>query len=320
MIKKNVIINDFNQDEDEKSLSDIVLNSAKKKKVGNPLQIGKEKQNKWYPGMYKNAELNNPDKHLNRFKLFFRNIEDNFVGFFEKRRKSKGKGFSKRALNEILSYYKDLYEERQPSLEELHRLLVRNGAPDMANPFAEGSYEYYQYHPDNFMGADLTIILMSLYNERDDFEDDGERFRDNEQWVTLLNSIEDNEKDQKAKILKDEDLAMKSWALILTLGENIDNFKNLVHKENLEVATIETLMFVDVSELKISLKQLKKGIVRLGILSEASCDMIIGQRNSLNSIANEKEAKIQEKINSNSNEINIVKINDIDWDKLKNKK
>lgn len=263
-------------------------------------------------------------------------IKDKIIGFGEKRRHKKGKGFSKRALNEFLLYYKDLYQEKSPNIKTLHKLLIRNGTPDMANPYSEGNNDYYSYHPLGFIVADLEVILQGMTesmqetdNEIDNIEkiQNEVRHRDEKMWLTVSEFIEDDEKDKKDKKEQDQHLALQSWALILALGDSIENLKKEVHMDNIEIATIETILIVKTSELppSITLDNITAGAIRLGILNEKFALSVLKQRKEIDEgkktknkdkqIVNEKAEGLKERIVINN--ITIKPIHELEIDKIK---
>lgn len=274
---------------------------------------------------------------LDNISVYLQNrIKDKIIGFGEKRRHKKGKGFSKRALNEFLFYYKDLYQEKSPDIQALHKLLIRNGTPDMANPYSEGNNDYYSYHPLGFIVSDLEIILEGMTNSMQETENEFEnieklqdkvRHRDEKTWLTVSEFIEDDEKDAKDKKEKDQHLALQSWAMILALGDSLEYLKKEVHMDNIEIATIETILIVKISELpaSITLESIVAGSIKLGILNEKFALSVLTQRKQIDEgkkgnnkethSINENSQGLKEKIIVNN--ITIKPIHELDIDKIK---
>lgn len=285
MIKYEDDFNEHNAiDGDDESLNihEIIKNSSiHKRDVAHPFSISKKKEalkKSKYKLFYENLAL-----------LIEEKIIDRSIGFFERYRHKKGKGFSVRALNEFLEYYENLYQEENPDIEEFYKLLKRNGTPDMANPFNEGNNKYYSYHPLGFVAADLATLLEGMHSsmeeglqflEEIDNKVKKEKHRDKKEWLTFFDFLDDAEQDRLENKENNQKLALLSWALVLSLGDSLENLKKEVHPDNLEVATIETLFIVEEKDLpgNIKLKDIANGAIKLGILDEFVANKILEER------------------------------------------
>lgn len=283
--KNNEDIEDFHDNEDELNIYDIIQNSTEKKRsTEHPFTARSLKSDV--------VKSNKIQSILGKGSHFFEEkIKDKWVGLKEKRRHKKGKGFSKRALSEFLDYYKDLYQEKSPDINKLYKLLIRNGTPDMSNPYSEGNLSFYSYHPMGFIVADLEVLLSGMVDSIEDSDNELEHIqnnvfhRDEKKWLSVSEFLEDEEKDKKIKKEHDQHLALQSWALILALGDSIDNLKKEVHIDNIEIATIETILIVKIEDLPhgISIEKIINGAMKFGILNEHFADSLMRQRKEADS-------------------------------------
>lgn len=324
---------EFYDSEDDIKIHEIINNSTQNKRSAD------------HPFTAKSIKKVSPVKtkkqiFLYNISVYFQNrIKDKIIGLGEKRRHKKGKGFSKRALNEFLFYYKDLYHEKSPDIKALHKLLIRNGTPDMANPYSEGNDDYYSYHPLGFIVADLEVILEGMTHSMQETENEFEnieklqdkvRHRDEKTWLTVSEFIEDDEKDAKDKKEKNQHLALQSWAMILALGDSLEYLKKEVHIDNIEIATIETILIVKISELpsSINLERIVAGAIKLGILNEKFALSVLKQRQEIDEgkkvsnkdthSVNENPQGLKEQIIINN--IAIKPIHELDMNKIKKEK
>lgn len=229
---------------------------------------------------------------VRKYQSWKETLGDRWVGWWERRRQSKGQGPSERAWAEALDYFAGRYRERWPDPKVLARLVRRNGTPDWSNPFPQGHPQHYDYHPDGLLMMDITVLLEGMMQTLDDSaahldESETPRNRDQVEWITLEDAVHDNEHDARARSQAQQRLAMVSWAMVLAWGNGLSRAWQAVHRDNLTAITIETLLVLDPSPWGLTLPKIAAGAVAAGLINLPMAQALLRQRTMMDQASHE---------------------------------
>lgn len=265
----NINENDSFEDVEDENISDFIKNSAINKKN---------------PGLFSDNKNFDLKKENNKQVSFLSNIIDCYYGNKEFIRLKFNKGSSERAIKETMEYYKSLYISKIPNLKELSRLLKRNKQIDFPNQFVFGEENFFEFHESGTLSIELNVILSHVINKQDSFFTEEEKneikkVREKD-WMSVEEIYESNLLEEEENDKLKYDLAIKSWAMIVSSIYNLDHLKSNIHQDNIELASVEVLLNFKDNDY-VSKKDYINGVRRLNLIEE----------NMLNSILNKKQIK-----------------------------
>lgn len=259
----------------EKELTKLFYSSAENINRTHPLQ---------YIPVKKESNLK---KTIKRAISYFKNIYQKFSNIYisrkEKKYFSKNGFHSQRAIKEYLKYYEDLYFAHSPDLNELKTLLIRNGSPDIANPYRMGQSDFFKYNEFGLMAAEVEVILNHIIRNMNGITDTEEKSQEDNK--ELLSDILKHFEQKKRKEKEDREIfykkAMQAWALIAIYGDGCEYLKTNIDKENISVVTIETILNVDYEEIKESIEDITHNFVKYGYLDSDIAYSLLKQRKEM---------------------------------------
>lgn len=167
-------------------------------------------------------------------------LQDRCVGAREARHRHRRHRPSHRAMAEWLAYYQGLYRGHEPDPDTYTRLLARNGVPDWANPYRPGDTDYYDYHPEGLLAADLEAILLGVQQD----------------WTVA--------QDRDATVERHRQLARLCWAQVVVRTDSLAQISRHLHVANLRLATFDAALSPDLGLLGLTADQVRAGATTHG--------------------------------------------------------
>lgn len=203
-----------------------------------------------------------------------------FVSKKEKSFYSKNGFHSQRAIKEYLNYYQDLYFARYPDLEQLKKLLKRNGSPDIANPYKLGNENFFKYNEYGLMAAEVEIILNYIIRNMSEISPaEDEKIEDDKKILSdiLLHFEKKKQKEKQDRVIFYKK-AMQAWALIALYGNGCEYLKGNIDKDNISVVTIETILNVDYNDIKESIVDIVNAFIKYEYIDSETGLSLLSQR------------------------------------------